>query len=161
MLLMKERARPCTWDSDPKPGPLIPTQVLCGWGGGRGWQVPRDGVRPDGAAGNNAECGGSGKAPNPHTGPPGSPHLLPFLQPAVQPSGPKGGAQPEPGLGWMPVCGRDQVSGDRGAWAEGQAGEGLGAPLTGISLPYSLAENSLARGFPQFCKGLPLLRRIE
>ncbi|XP_077607390.1 protein NLRC5 [Crocuta crocuta] len=25
----------------------------------------------------------------------------------------------------------------------------------------SLAENSLARGFPQFCKGLPLLRRIE
>lgn len=43
----------------------------------------------------------------------------------------------------------------------GAAREDLGAPLTGVSLPYSLAENSLARGVLHFCQGLPLLRQIE
>lgn len=43
-------------------------------------------------------------------------------------------------------------------WA---ATKGLGAPLTGVSLPYSLAENSLAIGVPHFRQGLPLLRQIE
>lgn len=38
--------------SDPQSqgGPLLPTQVLCGWGGGLEWQLPRDCPRSAGIA---------------------------------------------------------------------------------------------------------------
>lgn len=85
----------------------------------------------------------------------GSPYPLPFPQPAVQPSGPRRGAEPGPGPGWMSTCGRNQVSRGHGTWAGGQAKEGLGVSLTGVSSALQFGRKQPGWRGPTFLSGAP------
>ena len=55
----------------------------------------------------------------------------------------------------MPTRGRDQVSRRPGTWAEGQAGEGLGLPLTAVSPALQLVREQPGRRGPTFPSGVP------